>query len=77
MLGDQIVRLNEFKRRWPIVTVTPPDDTYGYVGRWIATWPEEKGSSTVTRYELFDLLDELERRGFPVNDRRGGSGERP
>jgi hypothetical protein len=77
MLGDQIVRLNEFKRRWPVVTVTPPDCTYSGCGRWVAWWPEENGSSTISRYELFDLLDELERRGFPVTDRHGAAGERP
>lgn len=60
--ADQVLRLNEFKKRWPVVTICPPAS---YNGRWVAEWPEENGSSTVTRYELGELLDVLQERFEP------------
>lgn len=35
---------------------------------WLATWDEENGSTTVTRYELRNVLDVLEERFGVPND---------
>jgi hypothetical protein len=61
--ADQVGRQNAFQEAHPDVKITPPPDTYG---RWAAAWDEPNGSTTITRYELSDLLDELERRFAPV-----------
>lgn len=61
-MTDQVARKLAFEEAHPDVTITPPPDTYG---RWTAKWEQPNGSTTITRYELVDLLDELGRL-FPV-----------
>jgi hypothetical protein len=51
---DQVPRREEFQRKHPEVTITPPGRTAG------ALWRALVQNREITRYELKDLLDALE-----------------
>jgi GTP-dependent phosphoenolpyruvate carboxykinase len=56
---DEAQRRLEFSAAHPEVRFTSPPHDYG---RWTGEWDEPNGSTTITRYKLTDLLDELEKR---------------
>jgi hypothetical protein len=61
---DQVLRKERFMRANPSVAILSPRQLGGR--EWVATWDEENGSNTVTRFELRDVLDILEERfGVP------------
>jgi hypothetical protein len=62
---DQVPRLEAFRRDHPGVSILSPRQLGGR--DWLATWDEEAGSTTITRWELRSLLDAL--------DKRFGAGE--
>ncbi len=56
---DQVPRRREFEQAHPEVGIT-------YLSTvWQAVIPQQDGEDIVTRYELSDLLDELEERFAP------------
>jgi hypothetical protein len=59
-ISDQVVRLEQFRRRCPGVTILSPRQTG--TRDWFAEWDEQNGSTTVTRPELRQVLDILEER---------------
>jgi hypothetical protein len=61
-LVDQVLRLEQFRHDYPGVMVMSPIAAGGR--EWVASWDEENGSTTVTRMELREVLDILDKR-FP------------
>lgn len=57
---DQTIRRELFQVKFPQVKILSPRQLRGR--EWLATWEEESGSETLTRFELRDLLDILELR---------------
>ena len=57
---DQVKRLNAFRKAHPAADISSPRQNG--LRAWQATWSEAGISTTVTRLELRDLLDELDRR---------------
>jgi hypothetical protein len=53
--ADQVVRLHDFRQRYPAVTIAMISPR-----AWQALIPEPHGETVLTRRELRDLLDELE-----------------
>lgn len=63
---DQVIRKERFLHAYPSVEIHSPRKMGG--NEWVATWDEENGSNTITRFELRDILDILEDRfGMPGN----------
>lgn len=61
---DQVLRREMFQKAHPSVEIHSPRQMGGR--EWVATWDEENGSTTITRFELRDILDVLEDRfGVP------------
>jgi hypothetical protein len=64
---DQVKRRERFQRHNPSVTILSPRQLGGR--KWVASWDEETGSTTITRFELRDVLDVLEDRfGVPESN---------
>jgi hypothetical protein len=62
-----VKRQKRFLRANPSVAIHSPRQT-GKI-EWLATWDQENGSTTITRYELRSILDVLEERfGVPGKD---------
>lgn len=55
---DQVLRLEEFRRRHPSVEIASPRQNE--TPAWSAIWDTERGYDQISRYELRTLLDNLE-----------------
>jgi hypothetical protein len=61
---DQVLRKERFMRANPSVEIMSPRQLGG--NEWVSTWDEERGSTTIHRFELREVLDVLEERfGIP------------
>jgi len=73
---DQVVRKEAFMHANPSVEILSPRQLGGR--EWVATWDEERGSTTIHRFELRDVLDVLEERfGVPGEENSGKPGMVP
>lgn len=62
---DQVIRKRRFVQANPDVEIVSPRTMGG--NEWVASWPEENGSTTIHRSDLTFLLDALEQR-FPTQE---------